>query len=612
MKATLTQQAAWAVRTWRGRLWLGSMLLALIAVLGWGPPMEARVALLLALPLWGFWGAKAQVLPPLLALLLLAAARLPVFPEQAASLWAVLLGLSALTLRCTRDEFWASMGSGLLWAGMLWLQPGLAPLVVLGLLGLAGIREPHPRAVFFSGLGVFAALLTFWLLRDQLPPALTAPVQAETYTALWTGAQDLFLSGRLVWLIPWVGLFELAQGHPQDLRRGMRHFFILGGLLALLFLPVDVQAGLVPAVGLPVSAWMLTRWCFALPPLRRLYPSKLHPPLHPLPDQLWLTWINALLAAGLLWWGWNQGLAAMRSGEPVHALESLLAAEGLGQPVAVWLQTLLAENDWGPQFWNRVLSFSFAVLSVGMFCRVVARQTGAVAAITGTVMMLAFPGWMLHLAGAGSGSLALWLFLLGYSAVQLEDQAIRWLRGGVCLGLACALMPVWVLPVAGLGIGTFELRRNRLPMIGAGFAAGLVIGAILWVISGATAHAALLLGLRAPPPEAHVGLTWIGLLRGYPFVAFLTVALMVQGFRRRGPGWWALLLSLPPALLANRLSFDPSQAWIPLVLFSIFAFLRAPALLDIRHPRLYQHAVTCQLLLWLPLVGGVFPNPIFP
>jgi len=597
----IQNQLKQALRSPRALLWAGSLSAAFLVLLLAGPPGAARLPMLLTVLFWAYLGPRLDVFPPLLAILLVTAGRMPAFPGQAAGLWAMNLGFAGLTLRLLRPDALSAALSGLLWASMALLLPGLAPLAFLGLFGLTGLQREHDRKVFFPAAALLLGSLALVLVQNRLPEDLTRPVLPPTYEALLALGRGLLVPPRLWSLIPMAGLFELCQGHPQELKRWTRHFFILGGLLTLLFLPSETLAGMLPSLGIPVASILLTRWTFALPPVRRLYRTKLHPPSHPLHDNLWLTWINALLAAALIWLGWNLALELFRSGEPVSFSEARLFAGRGGSALALWIESFSAATDFAPGFWNRIVSGLFFLFSVGLLVRMLVRQLDASQpAIVAGLLFLAFPLLGVHLAAAGSAAISLWFFLLGFSALSLEEDHGAWLRGGMYLALAVCLQPVWFFPALGFFLGLFEIHRPRLRSAGTGFAIGLAAGLILLLLLPGDGWRVFL--PSAMPDDLRIpGLSGM-LFSLFPLFTALVLLAVVFGFRRRGLFWWTLALALIPALTVHLFGTDPAASLTPLAVFGIVAFVRAPAALDVRHPAAYQNVLTCQLLLWLSLL----------
>ncbi len=313
---------------------------------------------------------------------------------------------------------------------------------------------------------------------------------------------------------------------------------------------------------------------------------RLSPPHQPLPDNLWHTLLITALASAWIWLGWVQGLEAFRTGEPVGSGELLLQNATGVHPLYLALESVT--NPHTPWLWNRALSCLGWALTLGLAGRILTRISGFLSCLPSVLLLAGLPGLSLRMCAGASGSLAAWLFLLAFSAVLLEDLGPAWRRGGIYAGLAVWLDPAWSLPALGLFAGLWEIRRDRLPKaaIGCGAALGLcLLGMLLLEPSG--------LSLYRPtfgePVWPKALAEWLTL---YPLLLAAGIWMLLYGALRRGLLWWSLVLALPAALT--------SQAWHPFLLLFLFGLARLPELLGIRHPRVYQSVLLCQLLLALP------------
>jgi hypothetical protein len=584
-------------------MWPVAMVLAAVGLLLSGLPPVAKGLAVLSVAGWGVLGRRAGMLAPVLAVLLIAMGSVEAFPGQTALFGAMVLGQAGLILRIMRPGAWEAALSGVLWAGMAFCLPGLAPLAVLGLLALASMREQHARALAFTGWGVLLAGLVIVLVNDRVPVSLIRPVEPETYEALVALFRDLFVAESLWTVIPLVGLLDFAQGYPQDGRKIRRNLPVLGGLLCLLFLPPDTLRGAVFTLGLPLAAVLLSRWLLVLPQVRCLCSSRLKPTSNPLPDNVWLTSLTTLLAGVFLWGGWTAGRALFLSGDPVTPVEAqLLSGEG-GHPLTLALMALSELTETAPLFWNRLVSGFFLVASAGMLVRILHRTVGTPLALCACILFLSVPGLAVWLSTAGGGAVGLWFFLKAFSSLSKENAHRSWLRGGMYAGVAFWLHPVWLFPCLGLIAGVWEVHRLRLGRMLSGF--GIAVGAGLAVV---IAVQPVWLGSLAPagmPAEARLEGVSALLWSRYLFLMGAWVLMLVLGVTRRGTGWWCLCLSVIPFAFANRFGADPAAGFLPLTVLSCMAFVRLPMMLDVRHPSPYQSVLTCQLLLWLPALLGL-------
>lgn len=582
--------------------WPVAMSLAVLGLLFSALPPLSKGFAVLSVGGWWILGKRAGMLAPVLAALVVAMGWVQPFPGQTAFFAAMVLGQSALMARrwgrgCTEAVF-----AGLLWAGMGFCLPGLAPLAVLGLLALASMQAQHGRVLVFSGWGILLAGLIFSLLMDRVPASLLRPVELSTFEDLAGLFRDAFALESLWTVILLTGLLDFAQGYPQDGRIMRRNLPVLGGLLCLLFLPPETLRGAVFTLGLPLSAVLLSRWLLVLPRVRTLFPSRLSPPAHPLPDNLWLTSLTTLLAGIFLWVGWTRGQALFASGDPVTPIEAMLLRGGGGHPLAQALMALSEQTGVAPFFWNRLISGVFLVASAGMLLRILHRSVGTPLALCGGILFLSVPGLAIRLSSADGGAVGLWFFLKAFSSLSKENARHSWLRGGMYAGAAFWMDSVWLFPCVGLIAGVWEVHRIRFGRMLSGF--GITFGLGLMVILAVQPAWLLSLMPGAMPAENRLqglgGLMWTR----YVFLTGSWLLMLLLGGTRRGLGWWCLCLSLIPFAFANRIGPDPAVGFIPLTVLSCMAFVRLPSVLDVRHPTPYQSVLTCQLLLWLPALLG--------
>lgn len=310
---------------------------------------------------------------------------------------------------------------------------------------------------------------------------------------------------------------------------------------------------------------------------------RLETPHQPLPDNLWHTLLISALTAAFFWLGWLDGLALFRSGDPVALGEQLLRDGGLVHPLYRFLESLT--DPLTPWLWNRVLSGTGWVLSLVLVLRVLTRLSGFLSALPSFLLMAALPGLSANMCAGASGSFAVWFYLMGFSALLVEEDSGAWLRGGIYAALASALDPQWLLPSLGLLAGLWEIHRERLPRAALGFGATLA-AALLLLLLLAPAWLGAYLPSRGGAPDIAF------LLRTHPFLLGAGLLMLVYGWKRRGLLWWALLFSLPASLL--------HPASLPGVILLLVGIARLPALIGVRHPRIYQTVLLCQLLLWLP------------
>ncbi|MCH8511511.1 MAG: hypothetical protein LAT83_07645 [Kiritimatiellae bacterium] len=582
-----------------------SVVVAAVFILTADAPWTSRAAMGVALGIWSAFMYRLKAFVPLVALLMVFAARgsggVPSVTGEPLMLGGVVLGMTGLGLRLVRGDLYSALMSGVLWAGMVLLIPGLAPLGVLGLLAMAMLHAEHGRKVFFPGLLIMIGGLAYALLSGNLPEDLIRYADPESYSELGQAFLELFESPSLWVAVPLVGVFELANGHPQNPKRGFQHFPYFGGLLCFLFLPPETALGLLYFIAWPLSAVMLTRWMLAFPIVRKHVDSPLSPPAHPLPDNSWHTTLTVVLAGTLAWLAWTNGLETFRTNEPVTQVEAALFAGEPAHPLYATLEAWLDTTRFSPGFWNRILSGLGFVLGLGMTVRMLSRQIGVKFALAALILFVSIPGFGANLFSAGSGSMAIWLILMGLSAVILEEDQTSWMRGGFLLGLGVWLHPVWFLPTLGISIGVFEVFRARSNRVLMGQGAGLALGLVVMLFWDAAWVASLFssaFSRTVPLEDAAIG---GGVL--YASCVFLggLAAVIFFGATRRGVGWWAFLFALPAALAAHFFFEEPARALAPFFVLGCMGFVRLPGLMDVRHPSVYQTVLTAQLLLWLPL-----------
>lgn len=326
------------------------------------------------------------------------------------------------------------------------------------------------------------------------------------------------------------------------------------------------------------------------------------PPLHPLPDNVWHTFLIASVSAFLVWIV-GRDIAEVLMSLSAYSPTEVSLGEGLGHPLSVWIETISDEDP--PWLWNRILGLGGWMLALGALSRLLMKGDGLVVALPTVLVLFLFPGLSVFMTCSGLLGLSVWCFLRAFRRVQLGENSGGWRRGGVWLGLAIGLHPVWILPALASFGGLFEVKRRAvLPMavacclsVAALFGIGLLAGGLYAGGSPAVSVPEGNWGLLA---VRHVFLLGaLGLLLGY-------------GATRRGVGWWCLCgsLLLPVAMLLR--GGIPPSAWVPLLLFTAMGLAKLPALLDIRHPRMYQSILLSQLLLWIPAGLDSSPELLFP
>lgn len=586
--------------------------LVLVVLLGILVPFRAPPGtlppLLLALALWTALGFRLQTFLPLTAfffvLTLQGHGPIAAPTTQPAILWAVVFGLAGVLARLFRGNAWAALLSGALWGGMALFLPGLAPLAAFGLPTLAFLHADHRGKLVVPGLLVLTAALVWHGVSGGVPPDLLRPADPETYRLLGLAFQELFQRESLWIAIVVPGLFEPAQTTGLDLKPATRHFPILGSLLCLLFLTSETAFTLAFFVGLPLASITVTRWILALPgPLRRVS-SRLSPPSHVLPDNIWHTLLTAGLAFAFAWLAWADGLDRFRSEAPLTPVEAALFEGETAHPLYAWIESLTDPSVVPPGFWNRLLSLFGLLFTLVAMTRLLTRQVGLQLALVSVVVFLSFPGLAVWLATAGSGSMAIGLFLTGLVGVTLEEDEGSWTRGGVWIGLGVAFAPLWLAPALGLVAGVFEAYRSRVLRVSLGILAGVAGGLVVFLVLNAGGMGGLF-AIHNNAPE-DFGL-WVLPLR-FPVVTALGLLLLGMGATRRGPGWWALVLSLPAALFLS----DAAGVLVPLIALGCLGLARLPSLMDLRHPAVYQTVLTTQLLLWIPVMTAVQDRVFFP
>lgn len=226
---------------------------------------------LIGLSLWfgGLWIALAWKLglsPLLTAVLVLLSLRLPgLRPFPLPWLLAVNLGLSAWTLAVWWPGKWRSPVAALLWVAVFGIVPELMFLVLAGIPRMGKMQGEQAPWYFWSMLILFVGAFALHFFQGAFDGSLVRMSDVQTYLALQEAFLHLFSRQALWIIIPLVGLFEIAQKQPDDLRISWRNLALAGAVFSLIWVPIELAVPLLYLLCLPLSALMLTRWCLALP-----------------------------------------------------------------------------------------------------------------------------------------------------------------------------------------------------------------------------------------------------------------------------------------------------------------------------------------------------------
>jgi len=174
------------------------------------------------------------------------------------------LGVLPWALGEKRSDRAAAFVSGIMWTSVALAIPGLLPLVCLGYPRLSRMYPLYAGWTRWPGVLLLGSALVWILISGEVPAAFGRAGDPDHYLE-WGRAWATFFTNLTLWtVIPFVGVFEIAQRQPEDLRMTWRHLPILGCLLSICMLDPSVGLAFFLAVALPLSAIMLTRWGFAL------------------------------------------------------------------------------------------------------------------------------------------------------------------------------------------------------------------------------------------------------------------------------------------------------------------------------------------------------------
>jgi hypothetical protein len=185
---------------------------------------------------------------------------------SAATIWGSAFGVAAWCWIDLEGSRWRAMGASVLWGMTAVWVPGVIPLTLAGFFRLGYLyRKEYFLWALRPGLAILA---TGWALRFRGGHLLgdLSTFQVPEHYQVWVDSFGAHLLSLHLWtVLPWVGLFEVAQHQPGDLRVTWRNLPIIGMLLCVLFLPPATGWGLMYLTGFPLCGVMLTRWSFALP-----------------------------------------------------------------------------------------------------------------------------------------------------------------------------------------------------------------------------------------------------------------------------------------------------------------------------------------------------------
>ncbi len=183
------------------------------------------------------------------------------------------LGVLPWALGEKRSDRGAALICGILWTLVAIAVPGLLPLVLLGYPRLGKLFPLYSGWTRWPGALLLGGALVWLLIRGEVPQAFLNVGDPEHYVAWGNTLVQFFLSLTLWAVIPFVGVFEIAQRQPEDLRMTWRNLPILGIIFSIATLEPEVGMSSFLVVTLPLSSILLTRWAFALHSvwLRRVY-----------------------------------------------------------------------------------------------------------------------------------------------------------------------------------------------------------------------------------------------------------------------------------------------------------------------------------------------------
>jgi hypothetical protein len=221
-------------------------------------------ALLLGLA-WLALAWTSGLCPLVVAGLLFFTSRWEIVQVLPATAWiASAFGVSAWAVSNWKIDKTTGFISGLLWTLPTLLVPGLLPLTLSGYPRLSRMHAEHSKVTRWPGILLLLAALVGVLFMDTFPEAFLRIRSAEAY-AQWGQALLLLASGMVLWTaLPLVGVFEVAQKQPDDLRMTWRNLPMFGMLASACFLTPEVGLGLFFLNAIPLSSILLVRWTFAL------------------------------------------------------------------------------------------------------------------------------------------------------------------------------------------------------------------------------------------------------------------------------------------------------------------------------------------------------------
>jgi len=217
--------------------------------------------------LWLAWAWRTEVPPVLIALLLALALRLPYTAElDARTMAAAICGLAAWTLTAWGHGGPFAFGSGIAWGAAAICAPGLTPVVLAGVPRLSMVHGDDAKHVWRSVLLIVVVTLgAFWWLNRGEAAMFDRFRDSGPYENWVAALSGLFAVERVWWILPWVGVLEVAQREHDDPRTAWRTLAVAGIPASFLFVEPATGLGMVYWVGAPLSAVMLARWTLALP-----------------------------------------------------------------------------------------------------------------------------------------------------------------------------------------------------------------------------------------------------------------------------------------------------------------------------------------------------------
>lgn len=257
---------------WRGRLDFAGAIILCVGLFTLGAPNGLLV--LIAALAWCFWAKVSEVSMTLVTALLWMS--VPV--SQEAALPFFLYGVSACgvlpwALCEIRKDRATAFISGLLWSGMAILLQGCLPLVFCGYPRLSRVYPLAGGWTRWPGIVLLRSCLVWVLISGQTPDDFQRIGDPDHYRDLFSGFMTWGLSLDLWAVIPFVGLFEIAQKQTEDIRTTWRSLPLLGVLLSACLVTSTLFLPLLAMVAFPLASLILTRWSYTLHSiwLRRLY-----------------------------------------------------------------------------------------------------------------------------------------------------------------------------------------------------------------------------------------------------------------------------------------------------------------------------------------------------